>query len=135
VLLVTLRTALGWRLQQQWSRADELSHKALMVAVDWQFTLGLAMYVFFSPFSLLFFKNVGFGYGEPTLRFFGLEHPIAMITAVSLVHFGRQRSEKVSGPLRHRTAFRWTCAALLLIALAIPWPFLKYGRPLLRTFS
>lgn len=135
VLLVTVRTALGWMLGRAWSRADELTHKAMLVAVDWQFTLGVIMYLFLSPFSHTFFGNFSLGYREPTLRFFGLEHPLAMITAVSLVHFGRERSEKATGPARHRTAFRWTCAALLLFALSIPWPFLKYGRPLLRTFG
>jgi hypothetical protein len=135
VLLVAVRTALGWTLKRPWSRGDELSHKAMLVAVNWQFTLGVIMYLFLSPFSHTFFKNLGLGYAEPTLRFFGLEHPLAMITAVSLVHLGRERSERATGPARHRTAFRWTCAALIVFALAIPWPFLKYGRPLLRTFG
>lgn len=135
LILVTVRTARGWRLARPWSRGDELSHKALMIAIDWQFTFGVIMYLFVSPFSHTFFKNLGLGYRDPALRFFGLEHPLAMITAVSLVHFGRERSERASGSARHRTAFRWTIAALLLVAIAIPWPFLKYGRPLLRTFG
>jgi hypothetical protein len=135
LVLVTLRTARGWSLDRAWSRADELTHKALMIAVDWQFTIGVIMYLFLSPFSHTFFKNVGFGYREPTLRFFGLEHPIAMITAVSLVHLGRERSERVAGRARHRTACRWTLTALLVVAIAIPWPFLIYGRPILRSFG
>jgi hypothetical protein len=135
LVLLSVRTALGWALDWTWSGVDELSHKALMLAVNWQFTLGVIMYLFLSPFSHAFFGNLGFGYSDPTLRFFGLEHPLAMITAVSLVHLGRERSEKASGRARHRTAFRWTCAALLLVAIAIPWQFLKYGRPLLRSFG
>jgi hypothetical protein len=133
VLLVSVRCARGWALGGPWTRADELAHKALIVAVDWQFTLGVIMYLFLSPNSRVFFTNLKSAYGDPTLRFFGLEHPLAMITAVSLVHFGRERSEKRSGMERHRSAFRWTFAALLVFAIAIPWPFLKYGRPLLRT--
>jgi hypothetical protein len=101
--------------------------------VNWQFTLGVIMYLFLSPNSHAFFANVGAAYAEPTLRFFGLEHPIAMLTAVSLVHLGRERSERTTGRARHRAAFVWTVAALLVFAIAIPWPFLKYGRPLLRT--
>jgi hypothetical protein len=103
-----------------------------MLAVNWQFTLGVIMYFFLSPFSHAFFANVSLGYSEPTLRFFGLEHPIAMLTAVSLVHLGRERSQRATGRDRHRSAFRWTLAAVLVFAIAIPWPFLKYGRPLLR---
>jgi hypothetical protein len=134
-LILSVRTALGWARGRVWSRADEVAHKALMVAVNWQFTLGVIMYLFLSPFSHAFFANVGMAYHEPTLRFFGLEHPIAMLTAVSLVHFGRERSQRVTGRDRHRSACRWTLAAVLVFAIAIPWPFLKYGRPLLRTLS
>ena len=133
VLLVSVRCARGWAQGREWTRADELAHKALMVAVNWQFTLGVIMYLFLSPNSRVFFTHFKLGYGDPTLRFFGLEHPLAMLTAVSLVHFGRERSGKRSGMERHRTAFRWTIAALLVFAIAIPWPFLKYGRPLVRT--
>jgi hypothetical protein len=134
-LFLTARTANGWARDRPWSRTDELAHKALMTAVNWQFTLGVIMYLFLSPNSHAFFANVGVAYAEPTQRFFGLEHPIAMLTAVSLVHLGRQRSERTTGRARHRAAFVWTVAALLVFAIAIPWPFLKYGRPLLRTFG
>lgn len=137
VLLVTVRSAVGWCFNRSWSRADELSHRALVLAADWQFTLGVIMYLFLSPFSHAFFSNMKLGYGDPSLRFFGLEHPLAMITAVSLVHLGRERSERVKtgDRARHRSVFGWTLAALLVFAIAIPWPFLKYGRPLLRTFG
>ncbi len=132
VLLVSARCARGWVQRREWSRADELSHKALMIAVDWQFTLGVILYLFLSPNSRVLFTRFTLAYGDPTLRFFGLEHPLAMITAVSLVHLGRERSGKRSGVDRHRTVFRWTFAALIVFSAAIPWPFLKYGRPLLR---
>lgn len=133
VLLVSLRCAHGWIRARPWTRADELAHKAMMVAVDWQFTLGVILYLFLSPNSRVFFTHFKAGFGDPNVRFFGLEHPLAMITAVSLVHFGRERSEKRSGMERHRAAFRWTFGALVVFSIAIPWPFLKYGRPLLRT--
>lgn len=132
VLLVSVRCAHGWVRGRPWTRADELAHKALVVAVDWQFTLGVILYLFLSPNSRVFFTHLKLGYGDPTLRFFGLEHPLAMITAVSLVHLGRERSGKRCGLDRHRTVFRWTFGALLVFAIAIPWPFLTYGRPLLR---
>jgi hypothetical protein len=133
VLFVSLRCAVGWAQDRPWTPMDELSHKAMMVAVDWQFTLGVLMYLFLSPNTRVFFAQLELGFGDPVLRFFGLEHPLAMITAVSLVHFGRERGAKLGGSARHRTTFRWTFAALLVFAIAIPWPFLKYGRPLLRT--
>lgn len=133
-LLVTTRAAIGWIRSADWSAADEFSHRALMAAIDAQFTLGVIMFLFLSPYSHGFFRNFGVAFGEPTLRFFGLEHPLGMITAVSLVHFGRERSHRKAGRARHRTACLWTLSAVLLIAASIPWPFLRYGRPLLRGF-
>jgi hypothetical protein len=44
----------------------------------------------------------------------------------------RVRSKRAAGPLRHRRVFISTLVALALILIAIPWPFLPYGRPLLR---
>lgn len=132
-LLVSVRGAIGWARDRPWSRADEISHRALMVAVDAQFTLGVVMYLFLSPFSRVIYSNFAVAYQDPTLRFFGLEHPIAMITAVSLVYFGREGGKRArTDRVRHRRACTWTTAAVLLALASIPWPFLAYGRPLLR---
>ena len=43
-----------------------------------------------------------------------------------------QELQQLVGKLMLDPAFRWTFAALLVFVIAIPWPFLKYGRPLLR---
>jgi hypothetical protein len=37
-------------------------------------------------------------------------------------------------PRRHRAVLASCAAALALIALSIPWPGLKYARPLVRAF-
>src|SRR5262249_9176043 len=95
--------------------------------------LGLTLYAFLSPFSHAFFADAALGMKQPALRFFGVEHIFAMLTAVVVVHIGRRRSRKAEGRLRHRRVFVTTLAALLVILASIPWPFLRYGRPLARS--
>jgi cation transport ATPase len=91
------------------------------------------LYIFLSPMASAFFSDVGNAMKEPALRFFGVEHIAGMIVAITILHIGRARSKKAGTPrLRHRRVWVSTLIALTVIAASIPWPFLRYGRPLLR---
>lgn len=116
-----------------WGPLHERSQKVLMHAADLQFVLGLILYLFLSPFSQTFFANLGGAMRDPVLRFYGVEHVFGMLLAVSFVHIGLMRSRKAGGGrLRLRRACTWSSAALLFFLLSVPWPFMRYGRPLLR---
>jgi hypothetical protein len=118
-----------------WSKLDERLHLSLIGAIDLQMVLGLSLYALLSPFTKAFFENVALGMKQPGLRFFGIEHIFGMVIAVIILHAGRRRSRKAEGSLRHRRVFSTALAALLVILLTIPWPFLRYGRPLWRTIA
>lgn len=66
-------------------------------------------------------------------RFFWLEHPLFMITAIVLITLAYRISKKpLPSPTKYKRAFWLFAIALLMILLAIPWPFRdKIGRPLL----
>jgi hypothetical protein len=133
VLLLLVRSAIGWARSADWGEPDERLHAIFIALLDTQFTLGIVLYLFLSPISAAFFAQPGIGMKEPVLRFFGMEHPLAMILAVSIAHVGRARSKKALTPqLRQRRVCTSTLVVLLLIAVSIPWPFLRHGRPLLR---
>jgi hypothetical protein len=128
------RSFAGWRRTRAWTDLDERLHVALVGFTDLQFTLGVALYLFASPFAQAFIADPAAAIEVSILRFFGLEHPVTMLFAVALVHIGRTRSKKASTPaLRHRSIFVTTLIALVLICASIPWPGLDYGRPLLRS--
>jgi hypothetical protein len=132
-LAVIARSVAGAASAREWTRGDERLHVALVATVDTQFLLGAWLLVIASPISAAFFADIGVGMRQSLLRFFGLEHPLGMLIAVSLVHVGRTRSKKAtSARQRHGRAFAFTLAAALAMAASIPWPFLQAGRPLLR---
>jgi hypothetical protein len=135
LVVVVARAFAGWLRARDWSRLDEWLHVALVSALDLQLLLGLTLYLWLSPFTHAFFEAPGLGMKQPALRFFGLEHIFAMTIAVVLLHVGRVRSRKAQGKLRQRRVWSFGLAALLLILASVPWPFLRYGRPLFRLMT
>lgn len=122
------------RTQSAWTQRHERWLRALVGLADLQFTIGVLLYLVWSPFAAAFMQSPGTTMKEHTIRFFGLEHPTMMIIAVALLHLGRTRSKKMTEARdKHRTVFRWTLAALLVVLTSIPWPGLRHGRPLLRS--
>lgn len=131
-LLVIARSAAAWGNARSWTERDARTHAAYVRVVDIQFTLGALLYLFLSPFVRVFYGMPG-AYHEPLLRFFGIEHALGMFIAVSLVHIGETRARRPdSGLIKHRGVCIATALALLAIAVSVPWPFLRYARPLLR---
>ena len=132
-LAVSARSAIGsWR-QLPWSAAHERLHRALLHAADLQLTLGVALYLWLSPFSRAFFHNPRVGFHDASLRFFGIEHVFGMVLGISLLHVGQERSQRATTARdKQRRACGFTLAALLLMAASVPWPFMPYSRPLWR---
>lgn len=132
-LLVCARSFAAWLRRAPWRPTDKSLHVALVSSVDLQLLLGLVLYFFLSPLTHAFFGDAGGAMKDPLLRFFGMEHLFGMLIALVLFHVGRAKSKKAeTDALRHRHAWTFTLLALLVTFLAIPWPGLKYGRPLLR---
>lgn len=132
-LIVCVRSLVAWWRNGAWQTADERFHTALLRVVDIQFLLGLLLYVFLSPLPRTFWMNLGDAMKEPVLRFYGLEHVLAMVVGIAVLHIGRTRSmAAATGALRHRRVWISTLAALVIIMMMIPWPDAPYGRPLFR---
>ncbi|MEM7414638.1 MAG: hypothetical protein AAF389_04015 [Gemmatimonadota bacterium] len=105
-------------------------HTLFIRLLGLQFLLGAVMYVFLSPLVRAAWSDWSVTMGEPTLRFFAIEHFFGMFLAVGAAHFGW---------IRLGRDVRWHTAAviaqalwLVVTVLSIPWPFLAYGRALFR---
>jgi hypothetical protein len=128
-----VRALAGWRGARPWTRPDDVVGATTVGLLDLQFVLGLVLYAFLSPASRAFFADPGAAMANAGLRFFGMEHAFAMVVALVIGHLGRVLSRRVSAPAqRHRNAFVSALAVLVVLLIGIPWPFLPYGRPLLR---
>jgi hypothetical protein len=93
------------------------------IALDIQFLIGLALYLFISPNTRAALANAGAAMHIAATRFWIVEHPFAMVLALVFAHIGRVK------PARQGLFFG---LALLFILLGMPWPGLLYGRPLFR---
>ncbi|MGA7615374.1 MAG: hypothetical protein WBX15_09345 [Thermoanaerobaculia bacterium] len=98
-----------------------------MMSVDIQLLLGVVLYVV-TPWISAFFANPAAGMQDPTTRFWAIEHDFGMVVAIILVHIGNVMMKRGGS---RKPAIMFAIALLIMIA-TIPWPFLPYGRPLLR---
>ncbi len=114
-------------------RAEGTLRRAFVATLDLQFLLGLALYVFLSPYTLAAREDLRAAMKNSLLRFFAVEHLVGMVLALALVHVAAVRSRRAADPAlgRRRWAIGLTIAVLIVLA-SIPWPFLPYGRPLFR---
>jgi len=138
VLLLALallaRSAAGWLRSRAWTPGDDRLQVALVAVIDLELLLGLLLYVALSPLTRAFLADPAVGMRAPVLRFFGIEHGVAMLLAVGVAHAGRVVSRRAPTAARRQRGVCITAlVVLLLVVAAIPWPALGYGRPLFRT--
>jgi len=117
-----------------YSAADGKANLFFMISMDIQLLLGLALYFMNGWYNGL--SNMSESMKEPMVRFFTVEHTFMMIIAWILVHVGRVAVKKAfnsSGKFKKTLIFFGI--ALLLILIAIPWPFREaISRPWFRWF-
>lgn len=105
-----------------------------MLGMDIQILFGFILYFDGIWFNQL--KNFGATMKDPALRFFSLEHLLMMLIAWVLVHAGRISVKKATtSQSKFKKTLIYFGIALLLILLAIPWPFrVDIARPLFKWF-
>ncbi|KQS24868.1 hypothetical protein [Dyadobacter sp. Leaf189] len=118
LLLAAIFTAYSnWRSGKQ---EDSKIYLFALIATHTQLLIGLVLYVM-SPkvnFDLI---------SEKVFRFFSIEHIFMMLIAIVLITIGRIKSKKMVGADRHRTVLYFYTMALIIIIVAIPWPFRNLG--------
>ena len=107
------------------------SSLGFLISADLQLLVGLGLY-FVSPYFAMLTSEPKSAMGDASIRYFAVEHALGMIVAIVLVHVGRILGKRSASPNRHRTAAVLFALALVIMAAAIPWPFLAEARPLLR---
>ncbi len=102
---------------QRWTPAQRSLARWFTIAFDVQVLVGLVLW-FLSPLVQSSLSDMGAAMGDPTRRFFLLEHPLLMVVAAVLVHVGVARARKTDNP---RQALLFYVLAAAAVAYAIPW--------------
>lgn len=98
------------------------------IALDTQLLVGFMLYFIFSPLTQAFFQDLSTGISNPTLRFFGMEHILIMLSAITFAHIGGAVGKKdIPDDKKLKQAAIFFTISLLLILVGIPWA----SRPLL----
>jgi len=113
------RTAEGWSL-------------VAMIGLDLQLLLGVLLYFVVSPNMAEIRAHFGEAMQNGQLRFWAVEHVTAMLVAIVLAHVGRAMARNAP-PEKKRARLLVTFGiATLLLFVGMPWPGMRYGRPLFR---
>jgi hypothetical protein len=106
-----------------WGKRARVAGALLAAAADTQLLLGLALWLALSPHAVL-----GGGAGS---AYWTWLHPALGVLVVVLAHVGSVRTRRSpEGPARWRTFAAFSTATLMVVAVAVPWPFLGVGRSL-----
>jgi hypothetical protein len=137
-ILALVRAYRGWSGKMEWLKMDDRAGILFTSMVDMQLLVGLILYLFISPITTGAFANLSIAATDRVTAYFTFEHGFAMVAAMALAHIGRAIAKKATiAQAKFRTAAIWFSFSVLVILIAIPWPFLaeEIGRPLLRLFS
>lgn len=99
-----------------------------------QLIIGFSLFLK-SPAVKFFFSDPRSAIGYPEPVFFSLVHFLMMLSAIVVITIGSALSKRRSSDFeKFRTMFVWYTAAIVIIFIAIPWPFSPLAqRPYFRT--
>ncbi len=129
-LWVLMRVWSGFFGRSEWTRKDQMAGLVFTSLLNVQLILGLILYAI-SPITRAAMTNFAAAMKDTTLRFFAVEHLAGMLLAVVIAQVGYSISKRATTDRGKflRSAVAYSLAAVLIVA-SIPWPFMKYGRPL-----
>ena len=121
----------GWLGARPFTSLDDTVRHTTATLAHVQLLLGYVLY-FVSPLVAAF--HLRDAEHMPTALFFGFQHVAAMTSAIVVLTIGSALAKRrATDPEKFRTMALWFTAALLLIFVAIPWPFSPWAtRPLFR---
>lgn len=123
LLIFALFNALKGKKSGEYIKKDKMINLFTMISLHTQLLIGLILY--FSSDKVQFIKG---WMKNPLLRFYGMEHFLMMIIALVIITIGRKKAEKIEDARsKHATIFNWYLIVLIIILLAIPWPFRNIG--------
>jgi hypothetical protein len=125
----------GFIGRAEWTRKDQTAGLLFTSVLNLQLIIGVILYAI-SPITRTAMMNFSAAMKDSTLRFFAVEHLAGMLLAVVIAQAGYSLAKRAATDRAKfvRATIAYSIAAALILA-SIPWPFMKYGRPLLPSFG
>jgi len=135
LLYALFRAYKGWYSGNQFSKHDNMVRHNTATVAHIQLLVGLLLYSI-SPIVRYFYSSYSEALHNRGVRFFGMEHSLMMIIAVTLITIGSiSAKRKNSDKQKFKTMAIWFSIALFVILTSIPWPFSPFtARPYFRHF-
>ena len=122
-IIVIVQAFIGMTKRKPFLKGNKRAPLYLLISADLQLLAGLYLYFIGPWFGMLktaggeVMKNAG-------QRFFTVEHTVAMLLAIILIHVGYSNTKKnIDDDRKYKRLFWFTLVALIIILASIPWPF------------
>lgn len=125
----------GWFKNSKFTKFDDTVRHVTATIAHVQLTIGYLLY-FQSPFISYFRSHYQEAIKQFDFVFFGIIHIVLMTISIILITVGSSAAKRAESDLA-KFKIMTTCfgIALLIILVAIPWPFSPLAnRPFLRSF-
>jgi cytochrome bd-type quinol oxidase subunit 2 len=133
LLYAIFRSFKGYFSGRKFTKTDDSVRHWTATIAHIQLIIGMIFY-FKSPVIQYFWKNLNDAKESFEHLFFGLIHISLMITAIIIITIGSALAKrKDSDKEKFKTIGIWFSIALIIIFIAIPWPFSPFAnRPYFR---
>lgn len=135
ILYAIYRAFIGFTRNRKFSKTDNAFRHWTATVAHIQLMIGVILYTK-SPIAKYFWTDTETASQHLDLTFYGIIHIILMLTAIILLTIGSALAKrKLADKEKFRTMLVWFSIALIIIFIAIPWPFSPLSaRPYLRMF-
>lgn len=128
LLITILKSFSGWFGKKQYLPGDKKLALFTLITAHLQLVLGLVLY-FISPNVKQGMADMGAAMKDPGLRFWTVEHIGMMIIAIILITLGYSLAKRgKEDEAKHKRTAIFFLLALVVIFLAIPWPWSAVAR-------
>lgn len=133
LLYAIMRAYRGYTSRSAFSKADNRIRHWTATVAHIQLTIGMLLY-FQSPVIRYFLSHFRDSLSTIDVYFFGLMHSALMLLSVIVVTIGSAKAKRAhTDRQKFKTMLWWFSIALLIIFIAIPWPFSPFAqRPYFR---
>ena len=133
LLTAVIRSFRGFRQKAPFSKTDNAVRHWTATIAHIQLVAGILLYSQ-SPIIRYFWNHTTAAMHILDTAFFGVVHITLMLTSIVLITIGSSLAKrKTQDTQKHQTLLTWFSIALLIIFIAIPWPFSPLAqRPYIR---